>query len=107
MRTIDCSEGDQVHLGTKSDIVSREAAQIRMLIDDLARTVDVLDAAIAADLPRADDARLRAATILWSPLLLWRIVSGPWKTCALARTRHRLIPLFLALEPHGLTEQVF
>ena len=46
----------QVHLGTGSDIVSREAAQIRMLIDDLARTVDVLDAAIAADLPRVDDA---------------------------------------------------
>jgi hypothetical protein len=46
----------QVHLGTKSDIVSREAAQIRMLIDDLVHTVDVLDAGIAVDLPRADDA---------------------------------------------------
>jgi hypothetical protein len=46
----------QVHLGTKSGIVSREAAQIRMLIDDLVHTVDVLDAGGAADLPRADDA---------------------------------------------------
>jgi hypothetical protein len=44
----------QAHFGTKSDIVSREAAQIRILIDDLARTVDVLDAGVAADLPRAD-----------------------------------------------------
>jgi hypothetical protein len=44
----------QVHLGTKSGIVSREAAQIRMLIDDLVHTVDVLDAGGAAD--RADDA---------------------------------------------------
>jgi hypothetical protein len=42
----------QAHFGTRSDIVSREAAQIRILIDDLARTVDALD----ADLPRADDA---------------------------------------------------
>ena len=46
----------QAHFGTKSDIVSREAAQIRILIDDLARTVDVLDAGVAADLPRADGA---------------------------------------------------
>ena len=46
----------QAHFGTKSDIVSREAAQIRILIDDLAHTVDVLDAGIAVDLPRADDA---------------------------------------------------
>jgi hypothetical protein len=45
----------QVHLGTKSAIVSREAAQIRMLIDDLAHTVDVLDAGVAADLPCAGD----------------------------------------------------
>jgi len=40
----------QAHLGTKSDIVSREAAQIRILIDDLAHTVDVLDAGVATDL---------------------------------------------------------
>ena len=46
----------QVNLGTKSAIVSREAAQIRILIDDLGRTVDVLDAGVAADLPRAGDA---------------------------------------------------
>jgi hypothetical protein len=46
----------QIYFGTRSDIVSREAAQIRILIDDLARTVDVLDAGVAADLPRADDA---------------------------------------------------
>ena len=46
----------QAHFGTRTDIVSREAAQIRILIDDLARTVDVLDAGVAADLPRADDA---------------------------------------------------
>ena len=46
----------QVHFDTESGIVSREAAQIRMLIDDLAHTVDVLDAGIAADLPRSDDA---------------------------------------------------
>ena len=47
----------QVHLGTESGIVSIQAAmQIRALIDDLARTVDVLDAGIAADLPRAEDA---------------------------------------------------
>jgi hypothetical protein len=45
----------QAHFGTKSDIVSREAAQIRILIDDLGRTLDVLDAGVAAD-PRADDA---------------------------------------------------
>jgi hypothetical protein len=46
----------QVHLVTKSAIVSRKAAQIRMLIEDLAHTVDVLDAGVTADLPRADDA---------------------------------------------------
>ena len=46
----------QAHFGTKRDIVSREAAQIRILIDDLARTVGVLDAGVAADPPRADDA---------------------------------------------------
>ena len=46
----------QVHLGTKSAIVSREAAQIRMLIDDLAHTVDVLDAGVAANLPHAESA---------------------------------------------------
>src|SRR5258706_7277219 len=46
----------QAHLGTNSDIVSREAPQIRILIDDLAHTVDVLDAGVATDLPRADDA---------------------------------------------------
>jgi hypothetical protein len=46
----------QAHFGTKSDIVSREAAQIRILIDDLVHTVDVLDAGVTADLPRADDA---------------------------------------------------
>jgi hypothetical protein len=46
----------QAHFGTRGDIVSREAAQIRILIDDLARTVDVLDAGVAADLARADDA---------------------------------------------------
>ena len=40
----------QAHFGTRSDIVSREAAQIRILIDDLARTVDVLDAGVAADI---------------------------------------------------------
>ena len=50
----------QAHFGTKSAIVSREAAQIRILIDDLARTVDVLDAGVAADLPRADGAKLPA-----------------------------------------------
>jgi len=36
--------------------VSREAAQIRMLVEDLAHIVDILDAGVAADLPRADDA---------------------------------------------------
>ena len=46
----------QAHLGTNSDIMSREAAQIRILIDDLAHTVDVLDAGVATGLPRADDA---------------------------------------------------
>jgi len=46
----------QVHLGTRSAIVSREAAQIRMLVEDLAHIVDILDAGVAADLPRADDA---------------------------------------------------
>jgi len=46
----------QVHLGTKSAIVSREAAQIRMLVQDLAHTIDILDADVAADLARADDA---------------------------------------------------
>ena len=46
----------QAHFGTKSDIVSREVAQIRILIDDLGRTLDVLDAGVAADLSRADDA---------------------------------------------------
>jgi hypothetical protein len=46
----------QAHFGTKSAIVSREAAQIRILIDDLAHTVEVLDAGVAADLPRAVDA---------------------------------------------------
>jgi hypothetical protein len=46
----------QVHLATRSAIVSREAAQIRMLVEDLAHTVDILDARVAADLPRADGA---------------------------------------------------
>ena len=46
----------QAHFGTKSDIVSREAAQIRILIDDLAHTVDVLDAGVATELARAVDA---------------------------------------------------
>src|SRR6266496_206919 len=50
---------------------------------------------------------IRAATISWSPLLRWRIVSGPSKTCVPVRTPHSLIPLFLALAPHGLTERVF
>ena len=45
----------QAHFATKRDIVSREAAQIRILIDDLARTVDVLDAGVAADRHFADD----------------------------------------------------
>ena len=56
----------QVHLGTKSDIVSREAAQVRTLIDDLAHTVDVLDAVITADLPRADDAITRRHNLLFT-----------------------------------------
>jgi hypothetical protein len=46
----------QVHLGTRSAIASREAAQIRLLVEDLAHIVDILDAGVAADLPRADDA---------------------------------------------------
>ena len=46
----------QAHFGTKRDIVSREAAQIRILIDDLAHTVDVLDAGVATELARAVDA---------------------------------------------------
>jgi hypothetical protein len=46
----------QAHFGTRSAIVSREAAQIRMLVEDLAHIVDILDAGVAADLPRADDA---------------------------------------------------
>jgi len=54
----------QVHLGTKTGIVSREAAQIRMLINDLAHTVDVLDAGIAADLPCADDAITRRHNLM-------------------------------------------
>ncbi len=40
----------QVHFGTDSGIVSTQAAtQITMLIADLTRTVDVLDACIAAE----------------------------------------------------------
>src|SRR5712671_6053153 len=40
----------QVHFGTDSGIVSTQAAtQITMLITDLTRTVDVLDACIAAE----------------------------------------------------------
>jgi hypothetical protein len=48
----------QAHFGTESGIVSREAAQIRMLIIDLARTLNVLDASIGAEehRPPADDA---------------------------------------------------
>jgi hypothetical protein len=48
----------QVHLGTESGIVSNEAVkQIKLLIADLARTVQMLDAEIATrqEGPRADD----------------------------------------------------
>jgi hypothetical protein len=48
----------QRQLGTESGIASREAAeQIRMLITDLSRTVQILDADIAAEekRPRAQD----------------------------------------------------
>jgi len=34
----------QVHLGTESCLVSKEAEQIRMLVSDLARTIQALDA---------------------------------------------------------------
>ena len=45
------------HFGTQSGTVSREAAvQIRVLINDLARTVNALDATDTDDLPRANDA---------------------------------------------------
>jgi hypothetical protein len=47
----------QVHFGTDSGIVSMQAAmQIRALIDDLARTVDILDADMAVGLPRVGGA---------------------------------------------------
>jgi hypothetical protein len=48
----------QVQLGTESGIVSPEAVkQIRMMITDLARSVQILDADIAAEKarPHADD----------------------------------------------------
>ena len=48
----------QLQIGTESGIVSREAVkQIRILITDLARTVQILDADIEAEKmrPRADD----------------------------------------------------
>ena len=48
----------QVHFGTESGIVSNEAVkQIKLLIADLARTVQMLDAEIATreNPPRADD----------------------------------------------------
>ena len=48
----------QVQLGTESGIVSREAVkQISMMITDLARSVQILNADIAAQKarPRADD----------------------------------------------------
>lgn len=48
----------QLQIGTESGIVSREAVkQIRTLITDLARTVQILDADIVAEemRPRADD----------------------------------------------------
>jgi len=41
------------HFDTQSGVVSKEAAaQIRMLINDLARTVNALDASDIDDLPR-------------------------------------------------------
>jgi hypothetical protein len=48
----------QLQIGTESGIVSREAVkQIRVLITDLARTVQILDADIVAEemRPRPDD----------------------------------------------------
>ncbi len=45
------------HVGTESGIASREAAaQIRVLINDLARTVNALNPTDTDDLPRANDA---------------------------------------------------
>jgi hypothetical protein len=45
------------HFGTQSGVVSKEAAaQIRVLINDLARTVNALNATDTDDLPRANDA---------------------------------------------------
>ena len=45
------------HFGTQSGIVSREAAaQIRVLINDLARTANALDPTDADHLSRANDA---------------------------------------------------
>src|SRR5713101_1094839 len=47
---------------------------------------------------------IRAAAISWTPLLRWRIVSGPSKRCVLVSTTHPLIPLFLALSSDGFGE---
>jgi hypothetical protein len=48
----------QIHLGTESGIVSKEASKkIRLLLTDLTRTLQMLDAEIAAQekRPRAED----------------------------------------------------
>src|SRR6266478_1930145 len=56
----------QVHFGTESGIVSKEAAKkIRILIADLARTVHILEADIAADEKR----RPRAANLMFARML--------------------------------------
>lgn len=93
-----------VKLGIDIGLVSREAEQIRMLISDLTCTVQDLEAeqqnrAGATDLPRA-------ATISSSPLLCWRTVSPPSKSCVLVSTARNSIPLVFALTTRGFAHWV-
>jgi hypothetical protein len=102
----------QLQIGTESGIVSREAVkQIRMLITDLARTVQILDVDMVAEQmrPHGDQAFREMLDTRRHNLLVTiaslEIVSNPSKRCVLVGMAYRHIRLFRAAAPHRIAQR--